>query len=50
MPPRQKPLLQHEDEESVNEGDRVTPPISPPPFNMLDMAQFWANATQCFHD
>jgi len=46
MPPRQRPLLRHEDEESVNEGDSITPPPSPPPspppppppFNMPDMA------------
>jgi hypothetical protein len=44
MPPRQRLLLQLEDEESVNEGDGDTPP--PPPFNMPNMAQFWANATQ----
>lgn len=44
--------LRQEDKESVNDGDGGTrcpsapPPLPPPPFNMPDMAQFWANATQ----
>jgi hypothetical protein len=47
MSPRQRPL-RHEDEESVNKRDGGAPPRPPhpPPFNIPDMAEFWANATQ----
>jgi hypothetical protein len=49
MPPRQRLLICNEEEEFVGDrdgGDSPPPPPHPPPPQMLDMAQFWANATQ----
>jgi hypothetical protein len=46
MPPRRRLPLCNKEEESINDGDGGDVPPPPPPPPILDMAQFWANATQ----